>query len=100
MKFRIAPAVFLAAAASIALAACGSTDDASTEAEADTVEFPADEAMADVEEAPVVDAGANAALPAGEDDVTATEAEAIEEAGDDAAATAEAAADAMTEDAQ
>ena len=94
MKFRIA----FAAAASIALAACGSTDDASTEAEADTVEIPADEAMAGVEEAPVVDADANAALPADEGEVTATEAEAIEDAGDDAAATAEAAADAMAED--
>mgnify|MGYP002884774573 CR=1 FL=1 len=42
MKFRIA----LTAAATIALAACGSTEDASTEVEADTVEMPADAASA------------------------------------------------------
>lgn len=93
MKFRIA----FAAAASIALAACGSTDDASTEAEADTVEIPADDAMAGVEEAPVADPDANAVdAETGED--TAAEAEQIEEAGDAAAATAEAAADAMADD--
>ncbi len=93
MKFRIA----FAAAASVALAACGSTDDASTEAEADTVEIPAEDAMAGVEEAPVADPDANAALPAGEGEISATEEAQIEEAGDEAAATAEAAADAMAE---
>lgn len=41
--------------AALALAACGSSDDAATEAEADTVEMPADAAMADVVDEPVVD---------------------------------------------
>ena len=57
MKFRIA----LTAAASLALAACGSSEDASTEAEADTVEMTADEALTDVEEMPVEDPAANTA---------------------------------------
>ena len=35
-----------------ALAACGSSDDASTQAQADTVEMPADEAMASTTETP------------------------------------------------
>ena len=52
MKFRLA----LTAAATLALAACGSAEDASTEAEADTVEIAADEALEGVEEAPVADA--------------------------------------------
>ena len=51
MNFRIA----LTAAATLALAACGSTEDASTEAEADTVEIAADDALADVEAEPVED---------------------------------------------
>lgn len=94
MKFRIA----FAAAASIALAACGSTDDASTEAEADTVEIPADDAMAGVEEAPVADPDANAVTAETSEEAAAAEAEQIEEAGDEAAATAAEAMDAMAED--
>ena len=39
----------------LALAACGSSDDASEEAVADTVEIPADEAMADITAEPIVD---------------------------------------------
>ena len=46
MKFRLA----LTVAATAALAACGSSEDASLEAEADTVEMTADEALTDVEE--------------------------------------------------
>lgn len=99
MKFRIA----LAAAATIALAACGRSDDASTQAKADSVEVPADEAMAGVAEAPVADANANAdtmAAETGEEtakEAPKTEDQKIQEAGDKAAETAAAAADAMTE---
>lgn len=96
MKFRLVAV----AAATVALAACGSSDDASTEVEADTVEITADEAMEPVAADPVADPAATtvsaqptAAAPAAE----ATEAAAVEEAGDNAAATAEAAMDAMAE---
>lgn len=41
-----------------ALAACGSTDDASTEAMPETVEMPADEALAPISDEPVEDPGA------------------------------------------
>lgn len=41
--------------ASIALAACGSSEDASTEATADTVEMPANEPLEPVSEEPVED---------------------------------------------
>ncbi|AWW73413.1 hypothetical protein CD351_03105 [Erythrobacter sp. KY5] len=44
-----------AGALGLALAACGGTDDASTEAEPDTVEMPADEALEPVTEEPVED---------------------------------------------
>ena len=100
MKFRIAAV----AAASLALAACGSTDDASTEAKADTVEVPADEAMTDVAEEPAVDPAATAtagtvAPAAGETAApAATESTQVQEAGDKAAETAAAAADAMAEE--
>ena len=102
MKFRIAAV----AAASLALAACGSTDDASTEAQADTVEVTADEAMSDVAEEPVADPAATAtagtaAPAAGETAAPATsEATQVQEAGDNAAETAAAAADAMAQEAQ
>lgn len=92
MKFRIAAV----AVTSLALAACGSADDASTEAEADTVEIAADEAMAPVEEEPVADPAA--AIGAVESTPSEDEAASVEAAGDDAAATAEAAMDAMGED--
>ena len=46
----------IAALGSLGLAACGSTDDASTEAMPDTVEMPADEALEPVAEEPVEDA--------------------------------------------
>ena len=92
MKFRIA----LTAAATIALAACGSTEDASTEVEADTVEMPADEALTGSVETPVADPAANTE-PAPQ--VTAPSEEVqIQEAGDSAADTAAAAMDAMSED--
>jgi hypothetical protein len=65
------------AAASLALAACGSSTDASEDAVADTVEMPADEAMAGTPQ------------PA-EDPAALTEsADSAESAAEDAAATAE-----------
>lgn len=79
----------------LVLAACGRSDNASTEAEADTVEIPANEALQGVNEAPVADPNANATLPAGEATPTQTEEERIQAAGDSAADTAAAAADAM-----
>ena len=94
MKFRIA----LTAAASLALAACGSSEDASTEAEADTVEMTADEALTDVEEMPVEDPAANTA-PVEMDTASPSEEAEVQEAGDSAADTAAAAMDAMAEDA-
>lgn len=94
MRFRIA----LTAAASLALAACGSSEDASTEAEADTVEMTADEALTDVEEMPVEDPAANTA-PVEMDTASPSEEAEIQEAGDSAADTAAAAMDAMAEDA-
>lgn len=42
------------------LAACGSADDASTEATADTVEMPADEALEAISDEPVADPDATA----------------------------------------
>lgn len=94
MKFRIA----LTVAASLALAACGSSEDASTEAEADTVEMTADEALTDIEEMPVEDPAANTA-PVEMDTASPSEEAEIQEAGDSAADTAAAAMDAMAEDA-
>ena len=50
------PKSFAALSASaLMLAACGSADDASSEASADTVEMPADSALAPVNDAPVAD---------------------------------------------
>ncbi|HEX5644618.1 MAG TPA: hypothetical protein VFX62_03805 [Erythrobacter sp.] len=85
--------VVLAAAGSLALAACGGADDASIEAEADTVEMPADAALEDVTATPAADPAANT------DETAATE-QTTEEAADaaaDVAAAAEAAAGAAAE---
>jgi hypothetical protein len=94
MKLRIATIL----AAPLALAACGSSDSASNEAEADTVEIPANEALQGVNEAPVADPGANAELPTGTATPDMTEEEKIQAAGDSAADTAAAAAAAMDEE--
>ena len=96
MKFRITAVL----ATSLALAACGSNDNASTEAEAETVEVSADEAMAPVAEEPVADPAGSVTANENDTPGTVTEAEAasVETAGDNAAATAEAAMDAMGED--
>ena len=84
---KIAPHFALAGAA-LLLSACGSADDASTEATADTVEMPADEALAPITEEPVADPAANAA------DAPATEAETEATAEDAADAAAEVATEA------
>ena len=57
---RKAAALTALSAATLILAACGSADDASTEASADTVKMPADSALAPVAEAPVADPSATA----------------------------------------
>ncbi len=49
-----------ASLSALALAACGSSDDASVESEADTVEMPANDAMEPVVEEPAADPDANA----------------------------------------
>ena len=83
--------------ACLLLAACGSADDASTEATVDTVEMPADEALMPVSEEPVVDP--DATTPDTEttdaaDEATAEDAaDAAADVAADAAATAEAAAE-------
>ena len=51
-------ATVFAASLALSLAACGSADDASTEAQADTVEIPANDALEGVAEEPVADADA------------------------------------------
>jgi hypothetical protein len=85
---KIAFAAF-ASLAALTLSACGSSEDASTDAEADNVEMPADQALAGSEQ-PVPDASAS-------DNQTATDqavdrAEAAGEKAADAAADAAAAA--------
>lgn len=90
-------ALILAAPLALALAGCGRSDNASTEAEADTVEIPANEALSEVTAAPVADPNANAPLPTESATPELTEQEKIQAAGDSAADTAAAAADAMEE---
>jgi len=79
-------------AVTLMLAACGSADDASSEANADTVEMPADSALAPVNDAPIADPSATAtdAPEAAVPEAAATEAGA---AAADVAAKAAAAAD-------
>lgn len=91
-------ALVFAAPLALALSGCGRSDSASTEAEADTVEIPANEALQGVDEMPVVDPNANATVvPTESATPEMTEQERIEAAGNDAADTAAAAADAMDE---
>lgn len=86
---KLAPtAVFNAtmlAGAALLLAACGSADDASAEANADTVEMPADEALNAVNEDPIEDPAA-AATDA--PDIKATAEAEAEQAADAAAGVA------------
>ena len=100
MTFRLIVAGSAALAASLTLAACGSADDASTEAEPDTVEMPANDALSEVDETPVADPEATTPVAPTQvtNEPTVSEREAIEEAGDEAAATAAAAADALVEE--
>ncbi len=88
---KIAPLTLVAGAA-LALTACGSADDASTEARADTVEMPADEALEPIAEEPVADDAANASDPEPIEPVTTAEtADAAADVAAEAAAAAAAA---------
>jgi hypothetical protein len=91
------PALTALAAASLLLSACGSYDDASTEANADTVEMPADEALSAVAEEPVADPAATATdAPVEEVPTAEAAADAAANVAEEAAAAAEA-ADAASE---
>jgi hypothetical protein len=85
--------VAFASLSALALAACGSSDDASVEAEADTVEMPANDAMESVVEEPAADPEANAVEAAVAGPAESVEAEA--DAAGDAAAVAAAEIQAM-----
>jgi hypothetical protein len=79
-------------AAALMLAACGSSDDASTEATADTVEMPADEALEAISDEPVADPEATATdAPETDAEATATAEQAADAAADVAAEAAAAA---------
>lgn len=94
----IRTALILATPLALALAGCGRSDSASTEAQADTVEIPANEALEGVDEMPVADPNANATvMPTESATPEMTEEDRIQAAGNDAADTAAAAADAMDE---
>jgi hypothetical protein len=78
--------------AALMLAACGSADDASTEATADTVEMPADEALEAISDEPAADPEATATdAPETEAAAEASAEEAADAAADVAAEAAEAA---------
>ncbi|WP_296719421.1 hypothetical protein [Erythrobacter sp.] len=81
------------------LAACGSADDASTEATADTVEMPADEALEAISDEPVADPDATATDAPDIDGEAAAEVEATTEEAADAAADVAAEAAAAAEQA-
>ena len=87
-KLAILPAL---TGAALLLTACGSYDDASTEATADTVEMPADAALAPVDEEPVADPSAT------QTDTPETDAEAEASAETSANAAADAAANVAAE---
>ena len=79
--------------AALMLAACGSADDASTEATADTVEMPADEALEAISDEPAADPEATAT----DAPETNAAAEATAEGAADVAAEAAEAAEAKSE---
>ncbi|MGB7407557.1 MAG: hypothetical protein WA908_03565 [Pontixanthobacter sp.] len=91
--------IALASTAALALSACGSSEDASVEAEAENVEIPAEEAVAEIDEMPIEDSGAvqsgPAAVPTSEADRDdeAPRPSVAREADDAGAAAAAAAAD-------
>lgn len=80
----------LAAAATIALAACGNDNTASEDATAESVEVTADEALEDVTEQPIADPAVAPSAPAREEDETEAAVEAtVQEDAENAAAAAE-----------
>ncbi|MDD3797639.1 MAG: hypothetical protein PHE36_00500 [Novosphingobium sp.] len=84
---------FLASAGALALSACGSSDSASEDAQADTVEMPADEAMTATTDEPVADADATTdAASDAADKATDAASDAADAAADAAGAAASAAA--------
>lgn len=85
------------AVAALFLTACGSADDASSEASADTVEMPADEALTPVDEDPAADPAANAADAPETGAETEAGAEEAADAAANVAAEAAAAADVPSE---
>lgn len=98
LTIRTARGMALLCAGAAMLAACGSTDDASTEAMPETVEMPADAALEPVAEEPVADPDALA--PPSDAAASAPDAGTAQQAGDaaaevaaEAAAVAEAADD-------
>lgn len=93
---KAAPFTALASAA-LMLAACGSADDASTEASADTVEMPADSALAPIAEGPVADPSATATDAPATDAATEATTEQSAEAAANVAAEAAAAAETPAE---
>ncbi|NCP14425.1 MAG: hypothetical protein GW858_09720 [Sphingomonadales bacterium] len=83
--------------AALLLSACGSADDASTEVSADTVEMPADAALAPIEEAPVADPSATVTDAPGAVETPEAGATAAGDAAANVAAEAAAAAEAPAE---
>lgn len=97
--------IAFASVAALSLAACGSSNDASEDAVADTVEMPADEAMTNTP-MPAADAGAtseaatDAQAPVAEEQEQVTTLEDTGQAAEEAAADAAAAAEAATKAAE
>ena len=83
--------IALGASLALTLAACGSTDDASTEAQADTVEIPANDALDGVDGEPVDDANAVEDATAEAEAAMQADTEAAADAAEDVAAKIEAA---------
>jgi hypothetical protein len=91
---RILAPLALAASAAFALAGCGHADDASQDAQADSVEIPADEALSNTPEPSTDTATADAAeeaTKAAEEASASSAADAAQAAAADATAAAEAA---------
>ena len=98
IKFRYAAA---AASLALVLAACGETQDASDDAMADTVEIPADEAMANAplpaDDADAVTDAADGVAPETAEQTAQQAADDAQAAVDDAVTAAEATTDAATD---
>ncbi|HSJ78408.1 MAG TPA: hypothetical protein VK913_06690 [Erythrobacter sp.] len=89
--------LFALTGAALLLSACGSSDDASTEATADTVEMPADEALTPITDEPVADPAATATDAPATTAENEANAEDAADAAADVAREAAAAADAPSE---